>query len=64
MKGLRSSGAQEISPETRESSLKRHEVAGDIKNCRSIIWSVAVVLDFAKAIPTLYLFSLLPKSTK
>lgn len=34
-----------------------------IKNCRSIIWSVAVVLDFAEAIPTLYLFSLLPKST-
>lgn len=29
MKGLRSSGAQEISPDARESSLKRHEVAGD-----------------------------------
>lgn len=35
-----------------------------IKNCRSITWSVAVVLDFAKAILTSYLFSLLPKSTK
>lgn len=29
MKGLRSSGAQEISPETRESSQKKHEFAGD-----------------------------------
>lgn len=34
----------------------------DIKNCRRIIWSVAVVLDFAKAILIFYLFSLLPKS--
>lgn len=29
MKGLRSSGVQEISPETREACLKRHEFGGD-----------------------------------